>query len=98
MHISDHGKWDDPEEVLFILKCPHCNKNNAYWAYGSRWEHRKTNCPKCQAVKDKKDTKRGLVITATYTFTTCSDGYKDMPRYSVATALELAFFKVIKLR
>jgi acetyl-CoA carboxylase beta subunit len=62
MHRSDHAKWDDSEEVLLMLKCPHCDKNSVYWVDGSIWEHRKTHCPKCQAVMDMKDTERVLII------------------------------------
>lgn len=29
MHRSEDAKYDDPEEVLFMLRCPHCKKNSA---------------------------------------------------------------------
>lgn len=30
MHRGEHYKHDDPEEVLIMLRCPHCDKNSAF--------------------------------------------------------------------
>ena len=67
---------DSPEEVLFMLKCTHCDKNSACWEDGTAWEHRKTHCPKCKAVMDEKDSSRGKVISTTYTCPSCSHTYR----------------------
>ncbi|MBM3210451.1 hypothetical protein FJZ39_03895 [Candidatus Saccharibacteria bacterium] len=34
MHRGDAYEIDDPEEVLFMLRCPHCDKNSAFWEDG----------------------------------------------------------------
>lgn len=69
--------FDKPEEVLFFLKCPKCEKNTAVWSDGKPLESRKTFCPKCQADMDKKDSRKGKVITTTYTCYSCGHQYKD---------------------
>ena len=56
-HLSRRGdnyEYDDPEEVLFMLKCTHCQKNSAYWEDGSEWERIHTYCPKCKSVMTDK--------------------------------------------
>ena len=68
---------DAPEEVLFMLKCPHCSKNSAFWEDGATWEPRPTLCPKCKTVMDKKDSRNGKVITTTYSCPSCGHSYKD---------------------
>lgn len=77
MHRGENYEYDDPEEVLFMLKCPHCGKNSAYWEDGSMWEHRVTRCPKCQTVMTEKTTKRTNAITHTYTCPSCGHSYKS---------------------
>lgn len=37
MHRNKNAKYEDPEEVLFMLKCPHCDKNSAFWEDGTAW-------------------------------------------------------------
>jgi hypothetical protein len=76
MHRGNNRKWDAPEEVLFMLKCPSCEKNSAYWADGSMWEHRKTYCPKCKTVMDEKSLRRGKVLTTTHKCPACAHSYK----------------------
>lgn len=77
MHRGEEYKHDDPEEVLFTLKCTHCEKNSAYWEDGAEWEHRHTYCPKCKGVMDEKSATRGKVIITTYTCPSCDHSYKD---------------------
>ena len=35
MHRGEIYEVDDPEEVLFMLQCPHCDKNSAFWQDGT---------------------------------------------------------------
>lgn len=65
------------EEVLFMLKCSHCQKNSAYWQDGTLWELPPTPCPKCKAAMTKKDARRGKVITTTYTCPDCGHSFKE---------------------
>jgi hypothetical protein len=76
MHRGEDYKYDDPEEVLFMLRCPHCNKNSAYWEDGSMWEHRVTRCPKCKTIMTEKNTRHDNVITTIYTCPSCSHSHK----------------------
>jgi len=69
--------FDEPEEVLFMLKCPHCSKNSAVWEDGVALEHRQAYCPKCRHSMNEKDVRRGKVITTTYTCTSCGHTYED---------------------
>lgn len=69
--------FDEPEEVLFMLKCTVCNKNSAVWEDGAPLEHRKSHCPECKNVMDEKDTRKGKVLTTTYTCSSCGHSYKD---------------------
>jgi hypothetical protein len=77
MHRGEEYKYDNPEEVLFTLKCTHCEKNSAYWEDGVEWERRHIYCPKCKAVMNEKSITRGKIITTTYMCPACSHSYKD---------------------
>lgn len=77
MHRGGKYEHDDPEEVLFMLKCTHCEKDSAYWEDGTEWERRHAYCPMCKAVMDDKSITRGKVITTTYTCPVCGHSYKD---------------------
>lgn len=72
-----HREGQENDDVLFILKCPHCEKNTALWEDGSLWERRHDKCPKCQSVMETKSSRRADVITTTYTCPNCSHTYKD---------------------
>lgn len=76
LHRGENYKPDDLEEVLFMLNCPHCSKNSAYWEDGSMWEHQVTRCPKCKTIMTEKSAKRGKVITHTYICPSCKHSYK----------------------
>lgn len=77
MHRGEHYKHDDPEEVLFMLKCPHCGKNSAFWEDGTAWKPKPTLCPKCKAEMTHKTTKTKAAITLTYACPSCGHSYKD---------------------
>ncbi len=47
MHRGETYEIDDPEEVLLMLHCPHCDKNSAFWEDGTAWKVKPTVCPKC---------------------------------------------------
>lgn len=72
-----HREGQDSDGVLFMLRCPHCEKNTAIWEDGLPWEHRRTKCPKCQSAMEETSSRRGKVITTTYTCLNCSHTYKD---------------------
>jgi len=72
-----NGPDNHEEDVLFMLKCSHCEKNTATWEDGVVWELPPTKCPKCQAYMGSKDSRRGEVITTTYTCPNCQHTYKD---------------------
>ncbi len=71
------GKYDDPEEVLFILRCPHCDKNNGFWEDGTAWKVKSTVCPKCQSEVTSKTARTKKAITITYTCISCKHIFKD---------------------
>lgn len=77
MHRDEDYKHDDPEEVLFMLKCPHCDKNSAFWKDGSQWERLHTYCPECKTVMSKKSTRLKTAIKTRYTCPSCKYSYQD---------------------
>ncbi len=77
MHRHENAKHDDPEEVLFMLRCPHCKKNSAFWEDGTAWKPRPILCPKCKAEMTHKTTKTKTAINFTYRCPSCGHSYKD---------------------
>ena len=77
MHRGETYQVGDPEEVLFMLKCPHCEKNSAFWEDGTAWKVKPTVCPKCQSEVTHKTTKTKKTITITYTCTSFKHSFKD---------------------
>ncbi len=78
MHRKENAKYDDPEEVLFMLHCPHCDKNSAFWEDGTAWKPKPTLCPKCKAETTRKTTATTkTAITFTYSCPSCGHSYKD---------------------
>lgn len=76
MHRGDNYE-DDNEDMLFMLRCPHCKKVTAIWQDGTRWERHKTYCPKCKAVMDESSTHTKKLVTHTYSCPQCGHTYKD---------------------
>lgn len=76
MHRNANAKYDDPEEVLFMLECTHCDKNSAFWEDGTAWKSEPTLCPKCKAEMTHKTTKSKQAITFTYACPSCKHSYK----------------------
>lgn len=77
MHRKRNAKYDDPKEVLFMLHCPHCDKNSAFWEDGTAWKPKPTLCPKCRHEMTHKTRKGNKVFTFTYTCPSCGHSYKD---------------------
>lgn len=77
MHRHKDAQYDDPEDVLFMLSCPNCNKNSAFWEDGTAWESKPTLCPKCTTEMTHKTTKTKKAITFTYSCPSCKHFYKD---------------------
>lgn len=76
--LCHRDSFDEPEEVLFILKCSKCHKNTAVWSDGKSMEPRKTPCPKCSSDMEEKDSRNGKVITTTYNCPSCGHQYKSI--------------------
>lgn len=72
-----HRDGQENDDILFILHCGVCDKNTPAWEDGTLWERRHTKCPKCESVMETKSSRRGKVITTTYTCPSCSHTYKD---------------------
>ena len=83
MHRDETYNIDDPEEVLFMLHCPHCDKNSAFWEDGTAWKVKPTVCPKCQSEVTHKTTKTKKAITITYTCKSCGHSFKDKMDISI---------------
>ncbi|MDL2341976.1 MAG: hypothetical protein QFB87_02780 [Patescibacteria group bacterium] len=74
---GEHNDPDEPEEVLFMLKCPHCDKNSAFWEDGTAWKAKPTLCPKCRTEMRHKTSKTPKALLFTYTCPSCKHSYKD---------------------
>ncbi len=77
MHRGETYEIDDPEEVLFMLRCPHCDKNSAFWEDGTPWKTKPIVCPNCQSEVTHKTSKTKKAITITYTCTACKHSFND---------------------
>lgn len=75
--LCHRNSFDEPEEVLFFLKCPKCHKNSGAWSDGKPLEAKKTPCPKCDVEMKEKDGRKGKVITTTYTCLSCKHQLKS---------------------
>lgn len=77
MHRSKTYKIGDPEEVLFMLRCPHCDKYSAFWEDGTAWKVKPTVCPKCSSEVAHKTTNAKTALIITYTCPSCGHSFKD---------------------
>ncbi len=77
MRRKENANYDEPEEVLFMLHCPHCDKNSAFWEDGTAWKVEPERCPKCRTEVIHKTSKTKTAITITYTCPSCGHSYKD---------------------
>lgn len=77
MHRKAKYKIGDPEEVLFMLQCPHCNKNSAFWEDGTAWNVKPTLCPKCSTEMTYTKRKTKTAINFKYACPSCQHSYKD---------------------
>jgi hypothetical protein len=77
IHRGDTYNIDDPEEVLFMLRCPHCEKNSAFWEDGEVWESKPTLCPKCNSKVAQVTKRTKKAITFTYTCISCKHSFKE---------------------
>lgn len=77
--LMHRGGYDAkvPEEILFMLCCPHCKKNSTYWEDGTAWEPKPDLCPKCGAETTHKTTRSKKSLTFTYSCASCKHTYKD---------------------
>lgn len=65
------------ELVLFMLQCTHCKERSAIWEDGLKFEVSKETCPKCGAEMEDSSSRRGKVITHTYSCPACKHTYKS---------------------
>ena len=65
------------QEVLFMLKCSHCDTNSAYWEDGTPHERLTIYCPKCNSTMNEKTATTVKAVTTTYTCSSCGHSYKD---------------------
>ncbi len=77
MHRNKNANYDDPEEVLFMLRCPHCDKNSACWSDGAPLEARPTLCPECRVEMTHKTTKTKTAIHFIDTCPSCKHQQRD---------------------
>lgn len=75
--LCHRDSFDKPEEVLFILRCSKCQKNSAVWSDGKQLETKEKPCPKCGIEMEMMDSRRGKIITTTYTCPSCGHQYKS---------------------
>lgn len=78
--LMHRGEWvnnNDPDEVLFMLRCPSCKKTSAFWEDGTAWEIKPTLCPKCQTEMTQKTTKTKKAFVFNYTCLSCMHSYKE---------------------
>lgn len=66
--------WDDSSKVLFLFKCPVCDKRRAVFKDGKEFESN-LKCKKCQGEYIAKEVREGNIITITYGCTKCP--YKE---------------------
>jgi len=85
MHRGEHYDPDEPEEVLFMLQCPHCDKLTPVWQDGTVWKVKPTLCPRCNAEMTHKSSKTKKAIVFTYTCPSCKHSYKDRMELSEKT-------------
>jgi len=77
MHRGDNNNINMPEEVLFMLRCTHCNKNSAFWEDGEAWVAKSTLCPKCSNEMTHKTNNSKQKLTFIYTCSVCQYSYKE---------------------
>lgn len=77
MHRKEKYNIGDSEEVLFMLKCPHCDKKSAFWEDGTAWKPKPILCPKCSTEMTHKTTSTKKAITFIYSCPSCKHCYKD---------------------
>lgn len=72
------GSFDEEsDEVLFMLSCPHCKKNSAFWEDGTAWKPRPTLCTACQAEMTHSTKRTKKYLTTTYSCTNCDHSFSD---------------------
>jgi len=77
IHRKEGSNYNDPEEVLFMLHCPHCDKTSAFWEDGTAWGVKPDLCPKCNTEMKHKTSRSKQAIIITYTCPSCQHSYKD---------------------
>lgn len=77
MRRGETYNHNNPEEVLFMLKCPHCDKNSTFWEDGTAWKPKPTLCPECKVEMTEKVISSKKALNSTYTCPSCQYSYKD---------------------
>jgi len=77
MHRGEGYARDESEEVLFMLKCAHCDKNSGFWQDGTSWKTKATLCLKCGAEVTCKTSKSKKSLVFIYSCPACGHSYKE---------------------
>ena len=77
MHRQESSNYNDPENILFTLHCPSCDKNSAFWDDGTAWVIKPTLCPKCNAKMAHKTTSSKRNLTFIYICPSCQHEYTE---------------------
>lgn len=77
MHRGESYDPKDSEEILFMLRCSHCDKNSAFWQDGTAWKSKPNLCPKCNSETKHTTSKTKKFIILTCVCPTCKHSYKD---------------------
>jgi hypothetical protein len=77
MHRAEKHEYDDPQEVMLMLQCPHCDKNSALWQDGTPWKIKPDLCAKCKTEVERKSTTTMKAINFTCTCPSCGYSYKE---------------------
>jgi len=77
-HLDD-GWPDKKDRVLFMYDCPKgCLPRRAFFNTGEEWKSKPHLCIKCNSQTEEKNSKKGKIITSTYTCLECGHKEKDI--------------------
>lgn len=62
---------EDEKRVLFMYRCPRCNKGRAFYDNGDEWHYEPPNCPKCSTQYKAIDKTEGRRIITLFTCPRC---------------------------
>ncbi len=78
-----YDPYSFPLRVLFLFRCQSCRKGRGVFDDGKEWEIMSKNCPKCFAVLQEKNSRKGKAIITLYTCLNCPYTEKDVFKLSL---------------